>query len=436
MDEAQPPLRSLIPQFLLDTQHPWIIKHRATLELLPDVESFLHSSPGAKRKPSPSPSKPHLQRDDASTQTAPSADDGLGDLEVPADLFHSLNINNNRSDITRAGWPNARDRLREMRRCPSAALARVRSLHIEVWVHRGPFHARNEQLRAEEWQDLDGPRGDELLNLFASVLAAMTGLERLRWAILPDFAPRFREELVNRNARGLRLPSVVRLEPAPFCEYMVDACPNIEALEGAKGIVWKGEKGEERYAEMLVKAASKAPKLKVFSGMAALTPSFILEMVKAMPRLTSLRMDGRIPRCPMMRDPVTGERRLARGSVTLKDILAVLAEFPDLEELGLPAAPNLGYTSGFESRCGNPFLGGPEAAALGYRMNREEHEIIERVASAVVEMLPRLKRFTIDGREATITGGISIELPTEDPFTTDMSTARPSWSFDFNSAEI
>lgn len=272
MNESVLPRNSSIPQFLLDTQHPWIIKHQSLLERLPDVKSFLYSPPGTKYRAALS----QLQHHDTSARPTPTDDKfelGL-DLEVPADLFNSLNINNNRSHTPRAGWPNAHHRLLELQRCPAATLARVRSLDVRVWVHRGVF-APSKDLQAEEWQDLGGPAGDELLDLFASVLTAMTGLERLRWEMLPDFARRMREGLV--GGRGLRLPSVSRLEVAPFCEYMVDACPNVEVLEGERLMVVTGEKGEGRYAEMLVEAAAKLPNVKEFSGMAAggLTPSFL-----------------------------------------------------------------------------------------------------------------------------------------------------------------
>lgn len=82
--------------------------------------------------------------------------------------------------------------------------------------------------------------------------------------------------------------------------------------------------------------------------------------------------------------------------------MAVLAEFSDLEELGLPAATDLrhGRLGPF---CGTPSLKGAEATEHNYRMHRDEHEQIEKVASIVVEALPRLTRLTIDGREATIT---------------------------------
>lgn len=274
MDEAQlPQQHSSIPQFLLDTENPWIIEHQSVLERLPDVESFLYSPPGTKYRTPTS----QLQHHDAPARPAPT-DDELDlhphlQLEVPADLFNTLHFDNKVGPTRRAGWPNTHRLLLELQRCPAAALARVRSLDVRVWVHRG-IDAASEDLRAEEWQDLEGPAGDELLDLFASVLTAMTGLERLQWAMLPDFARRFRDGLV--GGRGLWLPSVSGLKLAPSCEYMVDACPNVEVLEGESMMVMTRDKNE-RHAEMLVEAAAKLPKVKEFSvkGVARLTPSFI-----------------------------------------------------------------------------------------------------------------------------------------------------------------
>lgn len=154
IDESQLPQHSSIPQFLLDTKHPWIIKHHSVLERLPDCESLLYSPPGTKYRTPAS----QLQHHDASARPAPPDDELDLHLEVPADLFTTLIIDNCYSYTRRAGWPNARRRLLELQRCPAAALASVRSLDVRVWVHRG-VHADSEDLQAEEWQDLEGPAG-------------------------------------------------------------------------------------------------------------------------------------------------------------------------------------------------------------------------------------------------------------------------------------
>ncbi|KAI9167983.1 hypothetical protein HJFPF1_04126 [Paramyrothecium foliicola] len=327
------------------------------------------------------------------------------DLEIPKDLFNSLNIRNSRAGVQRPGWPNARDRLREMQRCPPTVLAQVRSLHVEVWVQRGQF--ADERLKLEEWQHAPT---DELLDLFASVMMAMTGLLTLRWVILPDFAQDFKEGF---TSRALQLPSVIKLELAPFCEYMVEVCPNIEALEAADGLSWTGEKGEGRYASLLIEAAAAAPKLRDFAGRAGFVPSSI--SIKAMPHLRSVKLAGRIPK--PRRDPETGERLRVRQGVPLKEMLEILAELPHLEQLSLPAAENLGYGGGLEYNCGNPFVGGPDAADLNYRITRQEHIGIEKAGLIVMEVLPGLTHLTIDGRKAVITQGESGKVSALWPWT-------------------
>jgi hypothetical protein len=260
---------STIPRFLLDAQHPWIITNQQALEHLPNVETFLFSPPGTKRHllESLAPQVSFMgtkatARDERYTGTARDVE-----LTIPPDLFDSLNINNNRSSVAQAGWPNARDRLCEMKACPPAVLARVRTLHVEVRVYRGQHD--DERLKAEEWQQ--GPT-DELLDLFTSVIAAMTALEKLTWKIPLDFAQSFKQGFA---VRGLKNLSVKALEPAPFCEYMIDVCPNIETLEAVAPISWTGQKGEEKHGALLVKAAAGAPNVKVLSLAAALTPAFV-----------------------------------------------------------------------------------------------------------------------------------------------------------------
>lgn len=145
-----------------------------------------------------------------------------------------------------------------MQRCPADALARVRSLDVEVWVHQ------DGDLQAKKWQDLGGLiEGDRrLLDLFTPVLTAVTGLERLRWAmLLPVCARWMADGLV--SAQGLCLPSVSRLEVAPFCEYIVVACPNVEVLKGEGLMVWAKE-NHRGYTGMLAEAAATLAKVKEF----------------------------------------------------------------------------------------------------------------------------------------------------------------------------
>lgn len=232
-----------IPLFLLDAQHPRLVENRHTLESLPDLETLLHSLPG--------------------TGIGHGCD---GILTIPQDLFHQVRISNR----SRPG-DGVLERLREMRRCPPAALARIRSLRVDL----------------EQSTAADGPT-DELADLFADVLAALPALEALTWGMPPELSSVFNGAF---EARGLRLRSVVRLEPGPGCEFLVAFCPNLKALECFAGSSWSWSIGGDPGLS-LVHAGAAAPGLTRFSVWAELGASLIQGILPSPPRPPrSLRTD-------------------------------------------------------------------------------------------------------------------------------------------------
>lgn len=72
---------------------------------------------------------------------------------------------------------------------------------------------------------------------------------------------------------------------------MVDACPNVEVLQGEGSMIVAGDNGEGPYAEMLVNAAAKLPMVKEFSGIAAagLIPCFLSGECRSSPALCQVR---------------------------------------------------------------------------------------------------------------------------------------------------
>src|ERR1700761_3247148 len=93
--------RSTVPQFILDTRHPWILANQRKLERLPNAEAFLCSGLDSESN----------ELKGTETETGGEA------LGIPPDLFDNLEIDNNRVGISRPGWPNALERLGEMTRC-------------------------------------------------------------------------------------------------------------------------------------------------------------------------------------------------------------------------------------------------------------------------------------------------------------------------------
>lgn len=234
--------RSTIPQFILDTRHPWILLNQRKLENLFNAEAFLCGSPDSEPKEST----------------------GI-ETEIPPDLFDNLEINNVRAGISRPGWPNALERLGEMKRC-QRALEHVKTLEVDIYIHREsyPGHYLNILEPAQP------PK--QLLTLFRDVLQSMTNLETLIWGIPKEDAYFFEEAFKLQN---FTLSSVKFLKPSPSSYYMVGSCPNVERIENNGRVMWH-RRGDEELR--LIHATASTPKLKRFAIDTKWTPSLISGM--------------------------------------------------------------------------------------------------------------------------------------------------------------
>lgn len=223
------PWPSPIPQFILDTNHPWLATNKAWLYRYPKVAEAICSR-------------------DSPLWTSPDSPDHA----LPADLFTNLLIDNNAAPLVvygdRLGWSNAHDRLHEMAAC-EASLAGVRSLHVDVFVHDGEWSGYMETTLP--------PPG--LPELFADVLSKMSNLERLDWGISKEATREFESAFVAKN---LKLPSVKYLKPGAGSDYLVSRCPNVEVIEaGCYCHHWSWHSGSANRLE-LIKAATGLENLK------------------------------------------------------------------------------------------------------------------------------------------------------------------------------
>lgn len=195
------PLPSVIPQFILDTNHPWLAKNEAWLSRYPRVKDALCSN-------------------DSRLWTHPSR----ADYALPTDLFTNLRIENVKID-SRFGWTNAVDRLYEMMDC-KAALDGVRHLDVDIYNHQ---FANVPSCREPTFPP------PELPPLFADVLTKMSGLERLDWGISGKSTRDFERSFVEKN---LTLPSVKHLQPGAWSDYLISRCPNLEILVAGSDYHW------------------------------------------------------------------------------------------------------------------------------------------------------------------------------------------------------
>ncbi|KUJ12509.1 uncharacterized protein LY89DRAFT_785850 [Mollisia scopiformis] len=367
--------RSTIPQFILDARHPWILANQRKLERLPNAEAFLCSNPD-------SDSKEETEKEPQTCTT---------ELEIPSDIFDNLEIDNNRAGISRPGWPNALERLGEMKRC-QRALNQVKTLEVDIFVHREKYSAQYLKIL----EHFETP--EALLTLFGDVLESMTNLETLKWKIPKEYTHSFEEAF---TARNLSLPSIKHLEPGPSSHYLVSMCPNLERLENGGGFMWyHGYMPDGRdWAMMLIQAATSTPKLKRFAmvgGHDGWTPERISEVVKCIPQIESLGLLGSLGRWHDYTGYDTGD------SGKLKVALEILSELQNLTHLDL--GPSSDLDRGFDGGpgCGNAYFGKGGRKYLR-QVTRQGAEATEKGGNIVVETLPRLKSFTIGGTKANVT---------------------------------
>ncbi|KAM3075751.1 hypothetical protein ACMFMG_007877 [Clarireedia jacksonii] len=362
--------RSTIPQFILDTQHPWILDNQRKLERLPNAEVLLCSSS-------------NMVPNESTEKT-------LAALEIPPDLFDNLRIDNLRL-ASRPGWPNAFSRLGEINSC-QRALKEVKSLVVDVYIHRGPYT----DLQMKILEPSQPP--EQLLTLFGDVLESMTNLETLKWNIPKEDTHFFEESFKLRN---LSLPSVKHLEPGPSSHYLVERCPNLVELKNGGGSDWyHGYMPDNRdWRLMLVQAAASTPNLKQFAmigGHAGWTPELIFEVIKSMPQIESLGLLGSLGRD-------RGYTGYNTGDVgKLKDALDMLTGLANLTHLDLPPSSSLGLGFNGGPGCGNVYFGKRGQLYLR-QVIREEAEATELGGDIVVANLPHLTSFTIGGDCPSIT---------------------------------
>jgi hypothetical protein len=356
------PKTSAIPQFILDTEHPWLKDNKRWLSRYPGVRNAICDK-----------SSPLWQN--------PATDAHI----LPQDLFHELGINNNKAGISRLGWKNLAERSQEMNNCP-AALQDVRHLRLDIYAHDS------------KWSDYaeDSIPPPEVPQLFAEVLSSMTGLERLDFGVSGKASASFERAFTKAN---ITLPSVTDILPGAYSDWLLPRCPNAEVVvAGGYFDHWSWAEYEPELNaikdkhEALIDATRGLP-LRKLDMKWGWSTELLERLLDASPNLTILNMDGPLNRYNRMK---------VSEAEALKRYLSILAQFSHLEELRLPAAHelDLGYEGG--AGCGNAYFG-ESGRAYGRMVAQEDAETIEAAAAIVHDALPQLKSFTIGSQSPNIT---------------------------------
>ncbi|KAI1652683.1 hypothetical protein F4813DRAFT_377381 [Daldinia decipiens] len=359
---------SLIPTFILDTDHPWLSENRGWLQSYPDVAGALCDK-SSLLWTSPSPGH-----------------------EIPTDLFSRIDINNNKVGISRLGWDNAVSRLKELRNC-TAALEDVRYLNVYIFVHTGKF--------SDPLVDSEMP--SELPGLFAEVLTSMPHLERLNWGLDAEHTVAFRDEFLRRN---LTLPSVRHLVPGAQSHYLLPMCPGLETLEA--GSFFHHASWNEPYREGcdsrfdLVRAASSVNGLREFLMLDEWTPERLEEVLEAMPNLVKLTMEGRLKSRRHWSEDTGEEEETKEKGKLLKKCLSIISRFPKLEELHLPHSSglHLGFEGG--NWCGNAY-DGKHGRRYGRSVVKQVVDTTELAGDIAMKAVPHLKTLSIGRTQANFT---------------------------------
>jgi hypothetical protein len=184
-----------IPQFILDTDHPWIQDNKGWLSSHRNVERELCSKVSS------------LWRDGAHGQT------------LPKDLFARINIDNNKAGISRQGWKNAAARLEELKICP-AALEDATELYVDIYVHDSMYADFSER------ESTMPP--SSLPKMFVDTVASIPFLERLSFGVSARSTPAFEAAFAEAN---ITLPSIKYLVPGAYSEWLIPRCPNLKFVQ-------------------------------------------------------------------------------------------------------------------------------------------------------------------------------------------------------------
>ncbi|KAF5520985.1 hypothetical protein CGCA056_v008256 [Colletotrichum aenigma] len=366
--------KAKIPQFILDTRHPWLTTHADELSKLEDPKSVFCTP---------------LKHVIASSNHDPECghDWQLNGLDIPSDLFHRLEIDNNRVGIDRYGWAYARSRLLEMKGC-SRALEEVRELKVDIFAHRG--------------EPVLPP--DELPGLFAEVMSGMEGLRRLDWTIRGwDENAAFREEFYRQ---GVEMRSVEELKANMYASWIRESTPRLRMLEVERDD-WYDSKPDDwrEFPLVWLESLGRMQELKSLN-LGGIWWDKQVEMTELIPKV--------LPNLEKLWVGHLTHGHIAPPGEALQNMTRTFASLSKLKKLHLPHSADLYLDFDGGPWCGNAY-DGEDGQRLWRQVRLDDIEATERAGVIVQQEMPRLKglnvgdfygNFTVDAE-----GGRAIDWP-------------------------
>ncbi|KAF5498006.1 hypothetical protein CGCS363_v008439 [Colletotrichum siamense] len=342
--------KAKIPQFILDTRHPWLTAHAGELANLDDPHAVFCTT---------------LKDLIASSNHDPECghDWHLTGLDIPRDLFHSLEIDNNRVGVDRYGWPNARNRFLEMKNCPRA-LEEVRELKVDVYSHKA--------------ESVLPP--DDLPGLFAEVMGEMKGLKKLDWTIRGwEENQAFRDEF---HRQGVELRSVEELRANMYASWIREATPRLRMLEATSDSSHFSE--PEDWGEFPLVWLESLDKLRELKSLnlGDIRWDKQVEMTELIPKV--------LPNLEELWVGPLTHGHLAPPGEALRNMTKTFASLHKLKKLHLPYSANLHLDFDGGPWCGNAY-DGDGGARLWRQVRLDDIDATERAGSIVQEEIPNLK---------------------------------------------
>ncbi|KAH7149004.1 hypothetical protein B0J13DRAFT_674240 [Dactylonectria estremocensis] len=335
-----------IPQFILDTGHPWIRENLRALQGI-DAKQALCNLDSSLRAP----------------------------LEpIPIDLFKNVTISDKERGFfnTPPDWSHSVEILEDILNCP-LGLQSCEYLQVDFYQRRR---------RPGRTADPDTPP-KELAHLVAKPLKSMPNLERLEW-IRPSEGQEvkrvFEETFVEDN---VQLPTIRSLSLGPNMHFLVRFCPTLESLTTSGGRVWHFVPVEMEHN--FVRAAVGALNLKDFGMRASWSKRLLGLVLENVPQVETLHIDGDIENM---------EHMVRNSGDKLRALARILARFRNISRIWLPdsASLDLGFDGG--PMCGNSYLG-RRGRKFSREVTRKDMWATQTAASIILLGSPNLDSITV-----------------------------------------